>query len=93
MFDSLDSLLITVPVILRYREAFREERNKQILLAINSIRTTKEAGEYAIVFSDLLISNACGPFNHRNVLHKNQWTKDPFHLDGKLLDKTKKVLI
>ncbi len=56
MFDSLDSLLITVPVILRYREAFREERNKQILLAINSIRTTKEAGEYAIVFSDLLIS-------------------------------------
>jgi hypothetical protein len=56
VFDSLDSLLITVPVILRYREAFREERNKQILLAINSIRTTKEAGEYAIVFSDLLIS-------------------------------------
>jgi len=45
-----------VPVALRYREAYRDERNKQIILALNSIRSTQEAGEYAIVFSDLLIS-------------------------------------
>ena len=45
-----------MPVALRYREAYRDERNKQIILALNSIRSTQEAGEYAIVFSDLLIS-------------------------------------
>jgi hypothetical protein len=48
--------LITVPVAIRYREAYRDERNKQIILALNSIRSTQEAGEYAIIFSDLLIS-------------------------------------
>ena len=45
-----------MPVALRYREAYRDERNKQIILALNSIRSTQEAGEYAIIFSDLLIS-------------------------------------
>ena len=48
--------MITVPVAIRYREAYRDERNKQIILALNSIRSTQEAGEYAIIFSDLLIS-------------------------------------
>lgn len=54
--DSIDCLTLTVPVILKYADASPEERNKKVKEIIYVIRKTKALDQYAVAFSDMLVS-------------------------------------
>jgi hypothetical protein len=53
--DAIDALTLTVPIILRYSEASREERNRKIHEIISSTRKSRVLQSYAENYSDILI--------------------------------------
>ena len=54
--DSIDALTIAVPVIVKYREANRDERNAKVVEAIRTLRNVTSVEKYAIVYSDMLVA-------------------------------------
>lgn len=54
--DAIDALTLTVPVILKYSEATREERNQHIADVIALTRKSTVLQRYAEVFSDILVA-------------------------------------
>ena len=53
--DAIDALTLTVPVILHYCEASREERNQKIREIVSSTRKSSSLQSYAENYSDILI--------------------------------------
>jgi len=53
--DSIDALTLTVPVILQYADAPRDERNIKVRQVVQAIRKSSVLNAYADSFSDLLI--------------------------------------
>ena len=53
--DLLEALTITIPVIIKYADIERDERNVKVIEALRSIRNVNSAEKYAIIFSDLLV--------------------------------------
>lgn len=53
--DAIDALTLTVPVILRYAESPREERNQKLREIISSTRKSRVLQSYAENYSDILI--------------------------------------
>lgn len=59
--DSIDALTTVIPVILRYSEVSREERNQKIHEVVTSIRKSRVLPQYAESYADILV----------DVLHGN----------------------
>lgn len=54
--DAIDALTLTVPIIILYAEHPREVRNKKIQEVISTTRKSQVLLDYAIIYSDILVS-------------------------------------
>lgn len=53
--DAIDALTTVIPVVIRYSESSREERNQKISELISSIRKSRILSSYAETYADILI--------------------------------------
>lgn len=53
-------MIIAVPVIVRYRDFDRNERNTKVMEAIRTMRDVQKVEPYALLYADMLVSVLAG---------------------------------